>query len=117
MKADLNDVGTTPCCNDKLNKCLRNGASSPTHSLSNQVGSGSSWHCSFGSFNAAAVTSSVETAEKPGNAQSSDGVDRVSSAAHRRTNVRDFLVEETVKVGGADGGVSGQLTTTQYAVN
>ena len=61
---------TMPWCSDWLNKWLRNGARSSTHSFNSRVGSGSDEHCLFGSFSTAAATSSAETAAKPGNAQS-----------------------------------------------
>jgi len=68
--ADLNAAGTMLCRSDWLNRWLRNGARSPTHSSSSQVGSGSDEHCLSGSFSTAAATASAETAVKSGNVQS-----------------------------------------------
>ena len=61
MNADLNEAGTTPSDRDRLNKYVRNGASSSAHFFNKLVGKMSVEHCLSGNLRMIAITSSTVT--------------------------------------------------------
>ena len=61
MKADLNEADTTPSDRDRLNKYVRNGASSSAHFFNRLVGKMSVEHCLSGNLRMIAITSSTVT--------------------------------------------------------
>src|SRR5664279_6221983 len=81
INAALNAVGTTPCCNERLNSSTRNGASSSIFSLSRRVGRGSDSHCLSGSRRTAATTSTTVSGRKLRNAQACGAVENDGGGA------------------------------------
>ena len=69
MNADLNEAGTTPSDRERLNKYVRNGASSSAHFFNKLVGKMSVEHCLSGNLRMIAITSSTVTGLSSDNIQ------------------------------------------------
>src|SRR5664279_4097559 len=82
INAALNAVGTTPCCNERLNSSTRNDASSSIFSFSRRVGRGLDSHCLSGSRRTVATTSTTVSGRKLRNAQPCGVVENCPSVCH-----------------------------------